>query len=52
MHLVFLFSRSVRGGAREFLLIGMVVDAMCFARPVFERATRRKAHCLFVVALR
>ena len=25
---------------------------MCFARPVFQRAARRMAHCLFVVALR
>ena len=41
MHLVFLFSRRVRGGDTDFLLIGTV----------FQRATRRKAHCLFVVAL-
>ena len=51
MHLVFLFSRRVRGGDTDFLLIGTVFDAMCFARPVFQRATRRKAHCLLVVAL-
>ena len=38
----FLFSRRVRCGDTDFLLIGIV----------FQRATRRKAHCLFVVALR
>ena len=32
------------------MLIGTVFDAMCFARPVFQLAARRKAHCLFVVA--
>ena len=37
---------------RDFLLIGTVFDAMCFARHVFQRAARRMAHCLFVVALR
>ena len=41
VHLVFLFSRRVRGGDTDFLWIGIV----------FQRATRRKAHCLFVVAL-
>ena len=46
-----LFSWRVRGGDTDFLLIGIVFDATCFVRPVFERATRRKAHCLFVVAL-
>ena len=34
--LLFLFSRCACGGAREFLLIGMVVYAMCVAR-----------HCVF-----
>ena len=49
----FLFSRRVRGGDTDFLLIGIVFDATCFcASPCFQRATRRKAHCLFVVALR
>ena len=33
------------------MLIGTVFDAMCFARPLFQRAARRMAHCLFVVAL-
>ena len=49
MHLFF-FSRSVRGGDTDFLLIGIVFDATRFARPVFQCATRRNGHCLFVVA--
>ena len=50
MQLVFFF-RGALGGDRDFLLIGTVFDAMCFARPLFQRAARRMAHCLFVVAL-
>ena len=45
-NLFFFLSRL--GGDRDFLLIGTVFDAMCFARSVFQRATRRMAHCLFV----
>ena len=50
--LFFLISRRVRGGDTDFLFIGKVFDATCFARPVSQRATRRKVQCLFVVALR
>ena len=48
--LFFLLSRRAHGGDRDFLLIGTVLDATCFALPVFQLAARRKAHCLFVVA--
>ena len=45
------FSWCACGGAREFLLIGMVFDATCFARHVFS--ARHMSHgALLVCGLR